>query len=142
MCIPSGEFPFTPVYQLTRMQIESENSSPLVGLTPSLALSSPIDVGRAVSGAEGEEVTKGKLGEEQEAEIASLKKTIAQLEWEKSESGGAMKNMLEAHRLEGEEGEQAFKETQKRWVISGLCRQCLPIWIDNRNANLNLRFLE
>ncbi|CAM9351426.1 unnamed protein product [Ectocarpus fasciculatus] len=100
--------------ELTRMQIESENSSPLAGLTPSLALSSPIDVGRAVSGAEGEEVTKGKLGEEQEAETTSLKKTITQLESDKSESGGAMKNSLEAHRLEREEREQAFKETQKR----------------------------
>ncbi|CAN0482240.1 unnamed protein product [Ectocarpus sp. 12 AP-2014] len=100
--------------ELTRMQIESEKSSALVSLTPSLALSSSVDIGRAVGGVEGEEVTKEKLREEQEAEIASLKKTIAQLESEESESGDAMKNFLEAHRREVEERERAFKEMQKK----------------------------
>lgn len=130
--IPSGEFPYTPVYQLTRMQINTESSSALVGLTPSLALSSPIDVGRTVAGVEGEERTKGELGEEQEAEIASLKKVIAQLQSEKAESGDAMKNLLEAHRREGEEREQASKEMQKKCVISGLGLPCLPI--DNKGG--------
>lgn len=131
---PRVKFPFTPVYQLTRMQIESEKSSALVGLTPSLALSSPVDVGRAVGGVEGEEVTRGKLGEEQEAEIASLKKIIAQLESEKSESGDAMNNLLEAHRREGEEGERAFKEMQKKCVTSGLCCVVNVLPIDNRRV--------
>ncbi|CAN0212962.1 unnamed protein product, partial [Ectocarpus sp. 13 AM-2016] len=101
-------------HELTRMQIESEKSSALVGLTPSLALSSSVDIGRAVGGVEGEELTKEKLREEQEAEIASLKKTIAQLESEESESGDEMKKLLEAHRREVEERERAFKEMQKK----------------------------
>ncbi|CAB1121601.1 unnamed protein product [Ectocarpus sp. CCAP 1310/34] len=105
--------------KIIAQEIESEKSSALVGLTPSVALSSSVDVGRAVGGVEGEEVTKEKLREEQEAEIASLKKTIAQLESEKSESGDAMKSLLEAHRREGEERERAFKEMQKKCVTSG-----------------------
>lgn len=103
--------------QLTRMQaeIDKPSSGPLLTATRSPAVSLYGDGGRVVDGVEGEELAKERLrGDQQQAEIAALKASIAQLHLEQAKSDGDMKEMQRLHRCEAQEREGALKTVEGR----------------------------
>lgn len=99
--------------QLSRIMLDSEETSALAALKPPAYSSLSGDRGQVVSAEEGQEAMRTQL-EEQRVEIATLKTTIAQLRLERAKSDDAVKEKRQMHHAELAKRKRASAEAEDR----------------------------